>query len=69
MKNICPVDQPHDERETMMKRAKTPNEILKNHPMPPRSKPSPLVRTGGIRSKPGTVAPSKRIGGARGPSA
>jgi hypothetical protein len=43
--------------------------VKKMAPLPPPTKNSPLVRTGGIKSVARNIAKSKRIGGARGPSA
>jgi hypothetical protein len=57
------------EEKPMTKRvAKTPNAILKNHPVPRPAPKSPLVRNA-IKATPRTVAKSQRIGGARGGSA
>jgi hypothetical protein len=54
----------------MAKKAKSLTETLKAHSSRPTQIPkSKLVHVGAIKSKPQTVAPSKRIGGARGGSA
>jgi hypothetical protein len=53
-----------------MKKPKSLDETLKHHSTRTTQLPkNPLVRTGGIKSTPSTVAPSKRIGNARGGSA
>jgi hypothetical protein len=43
--------------------------VRKMAPLPPPTKKSPLVRIGGIKPVARNIAKSKRIGGARGPSA
>jgi hypothetical protein len=53
-----------------MTKAKSLEETFKHHPVKGTQLPkSGLVRIGGIKAKPKTVAPSKRIGGRTGGSA
>lgn len=51
-------------------KAKTPNEILKHHSKQVTQLPkNPLIKISGIKSKPKTVAPSRRVNNAKGGSA
>jgi hypothetical protein len=43
--------------------------VRKMAPLPPSPKKSPLIHTGRIKPIARNIAPSRRIGGARGPSA